>query len=278
MLIFIYFCHLCSLSIMPYFLVENNIQPGLTVEVSGSEARHILLAQRVKVGEIIKVQGPDGKRFECEVSEVKKDRLKIVAKKEVGVPPEPDKQVVLFQAVVAEQALDTILQKSTELRAAKIVLFNSERVGTKLSSDRWQSKKDRWNKILWEAAKQSERAKPPELEFVSNFKDAVTRASKVDQVILLDPDSSSNLKSSISNPSAHSAVAQGRPEGTRGAAGSGQVLKSIGLVVGPEGGLTEQENQEFKSLPNCLPVNLGPILLRADTAVIASLAIVQNLI
>lgn len=239
---------------MPYFITEQNLQTGRTVEMSGDEARHVLLSRRAKIGERIKIQGTNGERFEAEIIEIGRNLLKLVVREQIKVPEEPKVEVVLFQAVVAEQALDVILQKSTELRAAKIVLFNSERVATKLSQDRWQAKKDRWSKILLEAAKQSERAKPPFLEFAGDFQQAVEKLSSYDKIILLDPGANKFKVLKI------------------------EKLKDCALVVGPEGGLNDEENKTVASLPNCTPVSLGPILLRADTAAISSLAIIQNLL
>lgn len=241
---------------MPYFLSDKNLELNKQTELAGPEARHILLAKRARVGETIILQGPDGNRFICEIVTAKKNNLVIISRHQVPVPQEPSVQIILFQAFVAEQALDAILQKATELRATKIILFNSERVATRLTKERWASKQERWNKILWEAAKQSERAKPPELEFVLNLAHVLESLEALNKVVLLDPEAKENFKSVT--PELSSA-------------------KQLGIVIGPEGGLTAEENQQFKSLPNAISVNMGPILLRADTAAIASLAILQSI-
>lgn len=242
---------------MPYFLSEENLSLYEKKNIAGPEARHILLSKRSKPGERILIQGPDGYRFDSEIVETGKDRLTIKPVAQVEVPAEPAKEVVLLQAIVAEQALDVILQKATELRATKTVLFNSDRAASRLSVDRYKSKKDRWNKILWEAAKQSERARPPELEFVLSFNEMVIIISGIAKVLLLDPQSNQDFKSAINQLSS---------------------AQSVGIIVGPEGGFTTSENQQLKSLPNTLAVNLGPLILRADTAAVASLAVLQSLI
>ncbi len=56
-----------------------------------------------------------------------------------------------------------------------------------------------------------------------------------------------------------------------------QAFKSCSIIVGPEGGFTSEEIDKFKSLPNLQTLSLGPILLRAETAVLASLAILSQI-
>lgn len=242
---------------MPYFISPKILISGEPCEIFGDEARHILLSKRCKVGEVVNVQGADGKRYKSEIIDAKKDKLIVIPKVETEVPKEPDVEVVLFQAVVAEQALDAILQKSTELRATKVVLFNSERAAAKLSQEKWKAKQSRWNKILWESAKQSERAKIPELEFVKDFNQAVEQLAHYDKIILLDPESKNNFKNLT------------------------QYFKSCqscSIIIGPEGGFSASEAEKFKTLPQCKAVNLGPAILRADTAATAGLVIIQSLL
>ncbi len=234
---------------MSYFLSNQNLELGKQVSLDGEEARHILLSRRIKAGENVVLQGVDEKRFFCDVVVVLKNRLDVLPKREVVIPQEPEVKITLFQAFVAEQALDFILQKSTELGAAKIVLFNSINTATKLTKDRWDKKQARWQKILWESAKQSDRAHPPELEYADDVNEKI---KELDKVFLCDPSGEKlNVK--------------------------GQML-NVGLVIGPEGGFTPEEINEFKSLPNVTPISLGPILLRAETAALASLAILRNIL
>ena len=237
---------------MPYFLSNENLQTGKLIQISGEEARHILLSHRVKIGEQIKLQGPDGKRFEAEVVKADKKSLTVKAQSQIKVPAEPAVQIVLFQSIVSEKALDFIFQKSTELGAAKIVLFNSANTATKLSADLFKKKKERWEKILAEAAKQSERAKWPSLEFAGGINQAIEKLKSFNKVFLAD---SSGQKISILSP----------------------LTSTLAIIIGPEGGFTQGETSTFKNLSNLEAISLGPITLRAETATLAVLAILKNL-
>src|SRR5438034_751240 len=109
---------------MPYFLANESLSQGKILEISGEEARHVLLAHRVKKGEKIKLQGTDGKRYKVEIIEIGRNKLKLRSLEEIAVPSEPAVKITLFQSVVSEKALDFIFQKGTELGLDKIVLFN----------------------------------------------------------------------------------------------------------------------------------------------------------
>jgi 16S rRNA (uracil1498-N3)-methyltransferase len=236
---------------MPYFFTHDNLKLGKEIIIQGEEARHILLSHRIKLGEQIKLQGPDGKRYKAEIKEINRNSLKCLVLEALAVPQEPSMAIVLFQSVVSEKALDFIFQKGTELGLSKIILFNSTNTATKLSREQFGRKQLRWDKILIEAAKQSERGKWPELLFVLDINQAVEKMRSLGKILLADPSGDKLLPLD-------------------------PVPSTLGLVIGPEGGFTNQEIEIFKGLPNLQPISLGPILLRAETAALAALSICRN--
>ncbi len=241
---------------MSYFLSGQKLQADKEYKLEGEEAGHVLLSRRIKKGEKVNLQGVDEKRYLVEVVQVGKKDLVVNVLEEIPTPQELKAELVLLQSAVSEKALDFIFQKSTELQASKIILFNSQNTATRLTKEQFEKKYQRWNKILWEAAKQSDRVRPPKLEFLEGVREVLSAASGFNKFILLDPegDSFRNSKFEIQNSN------------------------SFGIVIGPEGGFTSQEVSQFKKLPNCQLVSLGPILLRAETAAIASLAICKTIL
>jgi 16S rRNA (uracil1498-N3)-methyltransferase len=235
---------------MPYFLSAENLILGKVSEVAGEEARHILLAHRAKKGEKIKLQGPDGKRYLAEIISATKSTLTVKPTEEIQAPKESKTLVTLFQSVVNEKALDFIFQKGTELGLGKIVLFNSANTAKKISREEFKKKELRWQKILSEAAKQCERVKWPALEFTNDVKSVLPELERFGIVYLMDPKGE-------------------KPKNFTAA-------ESIALIVGPEGGLNEGEVRLFSQQPKVKSLSLGPIFLRAETAALASIAIINS--
>ena len=239
---------------MSYFLATTKLVAGGEAEIVGEEALHMLLSRRTKRGEVVHAQGTDGKRYKTEILDIGKAKVKVKVLEEVPVPREIVIAVTIFQSVVSEKALDFIFQKATELGAAGITLFNSQNTATKLNREQFEKKQERWTKILWEAAKQSDRGKIPELKFLPSISDIPSQVADFDEILALDA-SGATLKSSIFNHKSISAAA---------------------LIVGPEGGLTKQELDTLKQIKNAKLINLSPFTLRAETAAIAAMALTQK--
>lgn len=237
---------------MPYFISEENLIQDTEVKITGDEVRHILLAHRSKKGEVVKLQGPDGKRFNSEVVEINRNELVFKVLDQLQTPPEPDKEITLFQSYVSEKALDFIFQKGTELGLSSIVLFNSQNTATKLTLAQFLHKKDRWERILIESAKQCERVKIPNLEFISNLDEILSELKIFEQVLLADVSGSKLEDNSYK-------------------------LKTLALLVGPEGGFAEEEVYILKKQKNIHAINLGPLILRAETAVLKLTSILNNI-
>lgn len=240
---------------MSYFLTDQKLETNQEFTLSAEEARHILLARRMKKGDSLNLQDGLGNRFDVKIIEASKKGLNVKVGERVVVPKEPILKTTLFQAYVNEKALDFILQKTTELQVTKIVLFNSQNVATKLTKEVFEKKKERWNKILWEAAKQSDRLVVPELSAVWVQEELFKNMESLDQNFLCDANGENFLK-----------VVQ-----------TCKLLKSCSVVVGPEGGFVKEEIELFKSQTNIKMVSLGYAVLRAETAALASVAILNNL-
>lgn len=237
---------------MPYFFSVNNLTPGAVAEVVGDEMRHLLLSHRAKPGERVKLQGPDGKRYRAELVRVDKKNCFFKVLEQIPIPAEPKAELVLFQAVIAEKALDLVLQKATELGVVRVVLFNSKNVPAILSAEKFSHKKEMWERILSESAKQSERGVLPKLSLAADFKDLLGLLGQLEHVFLLDAGGQA-------------------PENFAAADGLG-----VGLVVGPEGGFAPEEIEVFRTLPNLLVWSLGNFVLRSDTAATGGLAVLRT--
>ncbi len=234
---------------MSYFLSSNKLALKKLVIINGQEARHILLARRVKVGEHITLQDPTEQRFNCQVKAIKKNELEVLVLTKAITPAEPKTPVTLLQAAIAEQALDIVLQKATELGVSEICIFIAD---FSPNSPKDPLKKlERWRKIVQEATKQSERLRPPIISLSASLENALGHHSKA-HILYCHPHADTSEEIRIPHT-------------------------STVIIIGPEGGFSEKELSLVKAQKNSFPLNLGPRILRSETAAITSLAIIQYL-
>jgi 16S rRNA (uracil1498-N3)-methyltransferase len=160
--------------------------------------------------------------------------------RERGEPPEP---LRLALAVLHTAAFDWAVEKATELGATQIVPVFSVRTQRGRRSDR----PARWRRVAAAAVAQCGRSRPPAIGEPTALDEAVARAEGVR--LVADP------------------------------TGDGGALTTAGqgvtLLVGPEGGFTDEEREEI-ARGGFLGVALGPRTLRAETAAVAALAVVQD--
>lgn len=239
---------------MSYFKSSQPLHLNKTVTITDDEAWHILKSRRLQIGEIIHLQDADDRRFAAEVTGITKQTLAVVPKNEINPPMEPSLAITLFQAIVKEKALDTILQKATELGAFRIILWNAERTPEKITL-KYKQKISRWEKITIEAAKQSDRLHAPTITLETDESTLLNEASKLEAIFILDK----NAKQTIND------IHATHPH-----------FEKIGLVVGPEGGLTGTELEQWSAGTNAYLIKIGPRILRADTAAMAGLTLVQT--
>lgn len=236
---------------MSYFLYLRPLTLKQDIEIADEEARHILLSRRIKVGEIITLQDSLHHRFGAKVIAIGKKSVTVHIQNAITPPPEPTIAITLFQALIAEQALDIVLQKATELGASTIALFPAAH--SPQHSKNAEKKLERWKKITTEAAKQCDRQLIPNIVLHETIQDIAKLLEDQDQILLLNAEASSDTIH-VSNTG----------------------VTKIGIIIGPEGGFTETEIAWFGSQGTTQIVKLGPRTLRAETAAISALAIVQN--
>jgi 16S rRNA (uracil1498-N3)-methyltransferase len=159
--------------------------------------------------------------------------------------------VIVAQALAKGEKMDLVVQKCTELGAARIVPLLAARSVVKVDADRGAGKAARWQKIAQEAARQSERADVPMVDAPATWA-ALFELSRGRCAVLLEPRAPARL----------SEVVRGATE--------------VVLAIGPEGGFTEGEIAAALSA-GFTAVGLGPLVLRTETAALAALSVLQHL-
>lgn len=222
---------------MNYFQCEGVFEVGKEYTITGEVFTHIAQARRVKPGEKVTVQDESLKRFMAEIVTVEKRELIVHIIEEIPTPPEPAHFITLIQAMISEQNVDLILQKTTELGVSHIVLFHADHSPHTLNKERLAHKTERWQKILVAACEQSGRARAPRLTIAASLSDAITYTRGT--LVMLE----------------HGAVALDSTHA------------DTTLLVGPEGGFSQEEITLAKEKGAAL-ASLGPYTLRAETAAI----------
>lgn len=161
-----------------------------------------------------------------------------------------DTGVVLIVPVLKEQKMDLVLQKATELGVSSIIPIITDRCVVKVS-DKEERKLDRWRKIVKEASEQSKRLNVPILENIRridelNFSDGV-------KFVCSTREKSKNIKKIMN---------------------SCKNCDKMYIVVGPEGGITDSEEDKLNSL-GFVSISLGSRILRVETVPLFILSIIN---
>ena len=239
---------------MSYFIFEGTISLGKVFSISGKEANHITQSRRIKPGEVILIQDSQNNRFETKVMNFENGYIELVPLKRQKVGQYSAFDIHLFQALTKEKSLNFIIQKTTELGVTSITFFHSRYSQRLKSSGIIDKRLIRWNKIAVEACKQSGRLTPPSIGFIPNLQ-------KSDQFL---PDTSIKTLSTICLSSSGNTAPLNQIDPT----GNG-----LNLLVGPEGGWEDSDLENII----CQNVHLGPRILRAETAAVSSISILQYL-
>ncbi len=160
-----------------------------------------------------------------------------------------DIKITLIQGIPTNKKVSMILQKATELDVDEIILWQAKRSTSKLSE--FSKKEERLNKIVMEACEQSRRNDIPSISFINrldeiNFEDS-------DTIVLYENEDKLTYREAIESSS----------------------KKNINIVIGPEGGIDENELDLLKSKGSSI-ATLGKNILRTETAALAALAIITN--
>ena len=234
--------------------------------LEGDEAHHCLDVLRMGVGERVVVFDGRGREATCEIGEVaKKNHVGLRRLQHAQTPPLAC-EVVLGQAVPKGKNMELIIEKATELGAAGIVPLLSERTVVRYDAEEISRKKEKWQRVAIEAAKQCGQNWVPEVAAPVPMKAFFDGAPRFDLMLIasLQPDARP-LKSVLAGLQAEAAAPTFRAP----------VLRRVLILVGPEGEFTPAEVGLAKS-GGCRPITLGPIILRTETAALYCLSVLAH--
>jgi len=234
---------------LPVHLVPSlsGVAAGSSVEVVGDEAHHAVAVRRLRVGESVVLTDGSGVSVTGEVASTGK-RVFALTVSSVRVSPAPDPAVVVVQALPKGDRGELAVELLTEIGVSEIVPWAASRSVAVWKGERAVKSLARWRSTAREAAKQARRSWFPVVSEPAATSDVAALLAGADLGVVL-----------------HEEAAV--PLATLDVPASGRIV----VVVGPEGGLTNEEVAAFAAA-GAQPVVLGVEVLRTSTAGIASVA------
>ncbi|MBA3781267.1 MAG: 16S rRNA (uracil(1498)-N(3))-methyltransferase [Nocardioides sp.] len=232
---------------LPVHLVPTlaGVRPGATVEVTGDEAHHAVAVRRLRVGESVVLTDGAGTSATGEVTSTGR-RVFSVTVHSIDVLPAPTPEITVVQALPKGDRGELAVEMLTEIGVTRIVPWAAARSVAVWRGERATKSLAKWRATSREAAKQARRTWFPEVADLASTADATALVRAADLVVVL-----------------HEEAAQPLP-----AVGD---AAHVVVVVGPEGGLTDEEVAAFVAA-GAVPVRLGSEVLRTSTAGVAAVA------
>lgn len=225
------------------------------ITIHGADAHHLAHVMRSKLGDKIVVADDEGKSGLYEIAGFTSDTVEMSLIEEINEQTESPIEIVLAQCLPKGDKLELIVQKATELGVNRIVPLTSNNCVVKYDAKKSKIRQEKWQKIANEAGKQCGRSLLPVVEEIQPLESWLTAAGQDEDMAVAmcyENEEQVGIKAFL----------------------QGTAAKRFAVVIGPEGGFSLNEAQKAKEL-GIASVSLGPRILRAETAAIGAVTVVQ---
>jgi 16S rRNA (uracil1498-N3)-methyltransferase len=243
---------------MHRFYLPPESTRGDSLRLDGREAHHALHVLRLKRGELVTVLDGVGNEFLCAVENSSRNAVTLSVSLKTFTPPLPC-SIILLQAVPKGKIIESIIQKAVELGARRIVPLLTERVVTQLDDEDAENKRDKWQQVAIEAIKQCGAAWLPKIETPMTIEQYLARKENFDLSLV------GSLQKERRHPRECFREFQTQHK---------RLPQSVGVWIGPEGDFTPEELEAIQAA-GALPISLGRLVLRVETAAIYCLSILN---
>lgn len=238
---------------MHRFVIGPGFGTGDEAALPEEEAAHAVRVLRLKQDDAVELLDGQGARYAGTI--VRATRGEVIVRLGGRMPDaEPPVDVTLYMGLPKFDKLDFIVQKAAELGARRIVPVRMERSVVKLDEREGEKRRERLERVAVEAAKQCGRARPPQIAAPRSWRDALDGMAAQDLMLMPWEEAHERHLREL----------------------AARTPANIGLLIGPEGGISEREARLAIEC-GALAVTLGPRILRAETAAIAALSLIMQL-
>ena len=235
---------------IPRVFTPQALTLNSTLELAEAQSHYLSKVLRMQAGRELILFNGEGGEYSAEIFAVHKKQLEVLVKDFLPENRQSPLNLELAIGVSRGERMDWVLQKATELGVTKITPLITERTEVKLSGERADKKMEHWQQIIISACEQCQRNILPELSEPQNFSDWIDTCDAELKFVL------------------HHRNNQGFSKD--------KSAKNISLLIGPEGGLDNDEIAQAVA-KNFSPLTLGPRVLRTETAPVAAISLVQYL-
>ena len=249
---------------MPKFFIKQNQIENNQIKIIGNDINHIKNVLRAKVGEEIEICNSDlQENYICKIKTIEKEKINLEIIEKISSISESNIKVTIFQGIPKADKMELIIQKSVELGVYDITPVEMKRCVVKLQEKDKLKKVERWQKISEVAAKQSGRDYIPKVNNCIRLKEILNQRSEYDEIILAyEKEKENTLKQEISQ------IKQKFNSKLKA-----EELK-IGIIIGPEGGIDEEEEKMLRE-NGIRVITLGNRILRTETVALNMLSIIM---
>ncbi len=224
-------------------------------EIEGQDVRHIRTVLRLGPGDDVVVFDGTGAEYAAHIVSLDNRKVRIALSERLVSVAESPIEITLAQGYLKDKKMDELVRRTTELGVARWIPFIARRSVPHPDAKRHQARLERWRKISLEAVKQCRRSRPMAIEQTLSFEQALVQSHACDLKLFFWEE---------------------RGQGLMKCTKSRKSPRSVFVMVGPEGGFESGEHDAARQHGFQI-VNLGPRILRAETAALAATALTQYL-
>ncbi len=237
-----------------FFVQEDQIGNGF-ITITGADVRRIKKDLKLNAGEKICVSTIEGQDYCCEIAMISDNFVQAQILDEEVPKAEVPTDIYLFQALPKDDRMEIVVQKAAELGVYEVIPVAMKNCVGKLDERKIEKKRTKWQALADSAAEETQRSFFPHVHRLMSFDETLAYAKEYCEIRLVPYEEARNMKKTVKTLEK---VQPGR---------------SLGILIGPEGGFAEDEIDAARA---CMDViSLGQQVLHTDTAAVCALYLVK---